>query len=227
MDAPVVLVNGEVYGVMWRPRVPNAVLQLPTSPAPGRPDCRVYQARPRAPARPCMCAVLLPAGDGASKAVSHVSAGSFCPVRRGVAARACQRRLAQPPNLRCRNPLPQRKAVPGDFMSRVAFKSGVPLSRLVSDNLQKLPSPDAPLGGVALLICGVEDPVEAQRRALLALKAAADKGGRSLPWGPGLGSHCDWWVCLGVRHGRTRCGRAGADYLGSCRQTAGPAPPRP
>jgi hypothetical protein len=93
-------------------------------------------------------------GGGAARAAGPGSAG---------AAR---------PSSKCAGGL-EYSAAPGDFLSGVAWRFGVPLPRLLLDNVKALPDLDAPLAGNTLLVCGAAKPGGA--------RGARAAGGREAP----------------------------------------------
>lgn len=103
------------------------------------------------------------------------------------------------------------KAMPGDYLSKVAARAGIDLEKLLLDNLGSLRDLDAPLEGKALLLCSVQqlagrrgpaeaDLYEGQLRALLGVKAAVDRTGSLAFWsareGAG-GGYCSTFLGVG------------------------------
>lgn len=89
-----------------------------------------------------------------------------------------------------------KQAVPGDDLSKLSFRSGVPLEKILLDNLQVLKDISAPLEGKTLLVCGARtrngssrawdpflvDPYAPQMKALLEIKKAIDRTGALASW---------------------------------------------
>ena len=70
------------------------------------------------------------------------------------------------------------KAAPGDYVYGIALQSGVPLQKLLLDNLEALKDFDAPLTGKRLLLCGGKGAaMMTQLQALLHIRAALDATG--------------------------------------------------
>lgn len=145
-----VLTQGDTYGISWTPSLPYLLPPLPLTPAPKRPDCKLY------------------------------------------------------------------KAAPTDYLSNIAWRAGIPVEKLLSDNLDVIKDLDSPLAGKSLVVCGstvassqlptdsfkTPDAVAAsQLAALLSVKAAVDATGGLSAWTAARGangSYCEPGAFPGV-----------------------------
>ena len=101
------------------------------------------------------------------------------------------------------------QAVPGDYLSKIAFLSGVPLATLLVNNSKALKDLDAPLAGKPLLLCGTEllsalqgPPNEIE--ALINIRQSMDQRGNALgEWSEARkDTKCQWQGVLCDKNGR-------------------------